>query len=143
MYKDNTLQRFIQAQQNQYETALSEMKKGRKRSHWMWYIFPQIKGLGFSEMSNYYAIQNKQEAEAYVTHPVLGKRLTEICEALLQLPDNNARNIFGSPDDLKLHSSMTLFASLADSPSVFTDVLKKFFSGNKDEKTIRILQQER
>ena len=142
MYKDNTLQRFIQAQQSSYETALAEIKKGRKRSHWMWYIFPQIQGLGFSETSRHYAIKNKEEAKSYLEHPVLGKRLIEICEALLQQPDNNAHNIFGNPDDLKLQSSMTLFASLAGNYPVFTAVLRKFFNGSNDEKTIRILQQQ-
>ena len=142
MYNDNTLQRFITAQQGSYETALSEIKKGMKRSHWIWYIFPQINGLGFSETSQYYAIKSKEEATAYLAHPVLGKRLIEICEALLQLPDNNAHNIFGSPDDLKLKSSMTLFASLPHTHPVFDAVLQKFFNGKKDEKTIRILEQQ-
>ena len=142
MNNDFNLQRFRKAQESDYETALSEIKKGRKRSHWIWYIFPQINGLGFSETSQYYAIKSKEEAAAYLAHPVLGKRLTEMCEALLQLPDNNAHNIFGSPDDLKLKSCMTLFVSLPHTHPVFDAVLQKFFNGKKDEETIRILEQQ-
>ena len=141
MNTDFNLQRFLQAQERDYANALSEVKSGRKRSHWMWYIFPQLQGLGFSETSRYYAIKNNREAEAYLSHPVLGKRLIEISEALLSLPDNNARNIFGSPDDMKLKSCTTLFASLPDTNVVFGKVLQKFFDGTKDEKTVRILQQ--
>src|SRR3954468_23236287 len=96
-----SLQRFIDAQQRVYDTALAEIKNGRKRSHWMWYIFPQIQGLGFSETSRFYAIKNKAEAAEFLNHPVLGKRLTDICKTLLQLSSNNATAIFGSPDDMK------------------------------------------
>src|SRR5206468_7623910 len=98
--------RFLDAQHNDYATALAEIKKGRKQSHWMWYIFPQIQGLGYSDTSRYYAINNLQEAEAYLKHSVLGRRLIEICETLLSLPGSDAHAIFGSPDDLKLRSSM-------------------------------------
>lgn len=139
MNKDDTLQRFIKAQESDYEIVLSEIKKGRKRSHWMWYIFPQIAGLGYSETSKYYAIKNKKEAEAYLAHPVLCKRLVNICEILLQLADNNARNIFGSPDDVKLKSCVTLFALLPDADPVFKALLQKFFHGVEDEETVRIL----
>src|SRR3954447_8059945 len=101
MTKENSLERFIDAQKSDYETALSEIKNGRKQSHWMWYIFPQIHGLGFSETSKFYGIKNLNEAEEYLKHQVLGNRLVIICEELLRLPSNDANKIFGSPDNLK------------------------------------------
>jgi len=137
-----SLQRFIDAQQSDYETALSEIKKGRKQSHWMWYIFPQIQGLGFSATSKLYAIKNLHEAQEYLQHPLLGQRLKEITNALIDLPSNNAHEIFGSPDDVKLKSSMTLFASLPDADPVFESSLKKFFNGEKDVKTLSIIKDE-
>jgi len=137
-----SLQRFIDAQQSDYETALSEIKRGRKQSHWMWYIFPQIQGLGFSFTSKLYAIKNLHEAQAYLNHPLLGKRLKEITDALINLPLTNAHEIFGSPDDVKLKSSMTLFASLPDADPVFESALKKFFKGEKDAKTLSIIKDE-
>lgn len=137
-----SLQRFIDAQQSDYETALSEIKRGRKQSHWMWYIFPQIQGLGFSATSKLYAIRNLQEAQEYLIHPLLGKRLKEITDALINLPSNNAHEIFGSPDDVKLKSSMTLFASLPDADPVFESALKRFFKGEKDAKTLSIIKDE-
>jgi len=139
MTKDNTLRRFMEAREMNYATALSEIKNGRKRSHWMWYIFPQIQGLGFSETSKFYAIKDLAEAEEFLKHPVLGERLVEICHELLTLDSNNAYQIFGSPDDLKLKSSMTLFASLPDTNPVFDEVLKKYFDGTKDKKTLEII----
>lgn len=135
----DVLQRFIDAQEEDYANALAEIKNGRKRSHWMWYIFPQIQGLGFSEMSKRYAIKNLDEAEAYINHPVLGQRLIEICSALLKLPGDNAYLVFGSPDDMKLRSSMTLFASLPDAYPVFKSVLDKFFEGAMDNATLHLL----
>lgn len=108
----------------------------------MWYIFPQIQGLGFSETSRYYSIKNREEAEAFLQHPVLGDRLIKICNVLLSLPINNAHNIFGSPDDVKLKSCATLFASLTDTDPVFDAILQKFFMGKKDESTLRILKQQ-
>ena len=137
-----SLQRFIDAQQSDYETALSEIKKGRKQSHWMWYIFPRIQGLGFSATSKLYAIKNLHEAQEYLQHPLLGQRLKEITNALIDLPSNNAHEIFGSPDDVKLKSSMTLFASLPDADPVFESALKKFFKGEKDAKTLSIIKDE-
>lgn len=134
-----SLQRFVDAQQDDYENALSEIRSGRKRSHWMWYIFPQIQGLGFSENSRFYAIKNIEEAEEYLQHPVLGKRLIEISNALLDLDTDDAHSDFGSPDDLKLKSSMTLFASLPETDAVFQSVLQKFFDGKKDEITLSIM----
>ncbi|QJX46613.1 DUF1810 domain-containing protein [Hymenobacter taeanensis] len=139
MALDNTLQRFIAAQESDYATALAEIKNGRKRSHWMWYIFPQIHGLGFSETSKFYAIKNRQEAEAYLHHPVLGPRLVAICQALLSLDSHNATQVLGSPDDIKLKSSMTLFAALHNPDPVFEAVLQKFFNGTKDQKTLQQL----
>jgi len=133
------LQRFIDAQESDYANALAEIKKGRKRTHWMWYIFPQILGLGFSEMSKRYAIKDLDEAEAYINHPILGQRLIEICSELLKLQSNNAHEIFGSPDDMKLRSSMTLFAALPDAYPVFKSVIDKFFNGAMDGATLRLL----
>jgi uncharacterized protein (DUF1810 family) len=134
------LQRFVEAQKSHYLDALQEVGAGHKRSHWMWYIFPQIKGLGFSETSLFYAISGTLEAAAYLNHPVLGSRLKEISRALLQLKSSDPHEIFGSPDDAKLRSSMTLFTSLENSDPVFEQVLDKFFKGQKDQKTLRILQ---
>jgi uncharacterized protein (DUF1810 family) len=134
------LNRFIAAQEGTYAQALQEIEGGRKRSHWMWFIFPQITGLGFSETSKYYAIKDLDEARAYLAHPVLGERLIEISSALLKLPGNHAGTIFGSPDDMKLSSSMTLFAALENSHSVFEAVLNKFFAGKKDHKTLELIR---
>lgn len=134
----NNLKRFLDAQEASYQTALSEIKSGRKRSHWMWYIFPQIQGLGISETAKFYALQDPQEAADFLAHPVLGSRLLEISTALLGLAANDANHVLGSPDDMKLKSSMTLFASLRSSP-VFQQVLDKFYGGAQDDKTLRIL----
>ncbi|MDU0372835.1 DUF1810 domain-containing protein [Hymenobacter endophyticus] len=141
MPQQPNLQRFLDAQQRDYATALAEIRGGRKRSHWMWYIFPQIQGLGYSETARFYAIQSQQEAEAYQQHPVLGPRLREISEALLTLESLDATRIMGSPDDVKLKSSMTLFAALKDTNPVFQRVLDKFFGGEQDGKTLQILRQ--
>ena len=139
MQSKYNLDRFIDAQKRDYEQALAEVRSGRKRSHWMWYIFPQVQGLGFSETSRYYAIKDLDEAAAYLHHPVLGPGLVEISGALLQLKSNDAGEIFGSPDDMKLRSSMTLFAAIEDADKVFDLVLAKFFKGLKDDKTLRLL----
>ncbi|MEP7110325.1 MAG: DUF1810 domain-containing protein, partial [Ferruginibacter sp.] len=136
MNEDNNLERFIDAQETAYQVALSEIKNGRKRSHWMWFIFPQIHGLGFSETSKLYAIKDLREAEVFLQHPVLGRRLVAICNGLLALKTNDANTIFGSPDDLKLRSSMTLFSAVNNTDPVFLQVLDKFFDGIKDYKTI-------
>ena len=135
------LQRFLDAQKGDYQTALAEIKSGRKRSHWMWYIFPQIQGLGHSETARFYAIKGRAEAEAYLQHPELGSRLVEICQVLVKLSSNDSHGIFGSPDDLKLKSSMTLFDALNTSP-VFKQVLDKFYQGARDEKTLQLLGSE-
>ena len=132
------LSRFITAQERSYDTALREIKSGRKRTHWMWYIFPQIAGLGFSQTAQYYAISSLQEAKDYYAHPVLGKRLVEISEALLALDSCDATSVMGYPDDLKLKSCMTLFAAASGNP-VFTKELDKFCSGRQDTRTLCIL----
>ena len=131
--------RFLEAQQDDYAIALAEIKSGIKRSHWMWFIFPQIHGLGFSNLSKYYAIKNIEEAMAFLQHPVLGVRLKEICDALLNQPGKNAKVLIGSPDDMKLKSSMTLFAAIEDADSVFIKLLDKYFQGEKDETTLKLL----
>lgn len=133
------LERFVDAQERDYDNALAEIKNGRKRSHWMWYILPQIQGLGFSDMSKRYSIKSLDEAEAYMQHSVLGQRLIEICATLLQLKSNDANAIFGSPDDMKLRSSMTLFASLPNAYPVFQSVLDKFFNGEPDSQTLHLI----
>lgn len=132
------LNRFITAQERSYDAALSEIRSGRKRTHWMWYIFPQIDGLGRSSTAQFYAISDLQEAKEYYAHPVLGPRLVEISEALLKLDGDNATAVMGYPDDLKLKSSMTLFAIASGNP-VFTKVLDKYFDGRQDRWTVKIL----
>lgn len=127
----DSLDRFIKAQETSYATALAEIRNGRKQSHWMWYIFPQLKGLGFSETSRYYGIDGPGEARAYLDHPVLGPRLIEISEALLETGETDARLVFGTPDDLKLRSCMSLFSSLQPTHAVFEKVLERFFGGTQ------------
>lgn len=136
-----SVERFIEAQKNSYDTALMEIRTGRKKSHWIWYIFPQIQGLGFSSTARYYAIKDREEAEAYMAHSVLRQRLIEISEALLELESDDAREVMGYPDDLKLKSSMTLFAEISEEP-VFSRVLNKFFQGEVDERTLQILEEK-
>ena len=135
----NDLKRFLEAQETDYETALAEIEGGRKQSHWMWYIFPQIAGLGFSSTSKFYAIKDRNEAVNYLAHPVLGKRLVEISNALLEIERKTASQIFGSPDDAKLKSSMTLFGALDDTNPVFQKVLDKYFNGAQDDKTLELI----
>ena len=137
------MNRFVRAQEDDYADALSELISGRKRTHWMWYIFPQIDGLGHSATSKYYAIKSREEAQAYLNHPVLGPRLRECAEALLAVEGQSASKIFDYPDDLKLQSSMTLFACAGDSGSVFARVLDKYFLGRRDQKTLHLLEELR
>ena len=134
------LHRFVQAQANAYERALLEVRQGRKRSHWMWYIFPQYDGLGFSQTSKRYAIKSVAEAKAYLSHPVLGPRLLECVEATLSVEGRSAYAIFGTPDDMKLQSCATLFAYVSPGGSVFDQLLDKFFQGERDKKTLRLLK---
>ena len=133
------LSRFVDAHKNAFQTALMEIRNGRKQSHWMWYIFPQIRGLGYSSMSQYYAIQDPDEAAAFLRDPYLGKNLLEICSALLELETNDAFEVFGAPDNRKLQSSMTLFSLVPDADPVFRSVLDKFFGGKRDHKTLELL----
>lgn len=140
MNDEINLDRFIDAQENDYERALSEIRNGRKESHWMWYIFPQVQGLGTSQTSRLYAIKDMREAKAFLAHPVLGERLVRICNELLKIRSNDALQIFGGPDQLKLKSSMTLFSCLNMHP-VFDLVLDKFFQGRKDDRTLSILDR--
>ena len=133
------LRRFLDAQQGSYEVALSEIRREQKRSHWMWFVFPQYVGLGISPTSQRYAIKSVAEAEAYLNDPVLGRRLVECAEALLSVDGRSARQIFGSPDDMKLKSSVTLFAHVSPPGSVFERVLGKYFRGERDGNTLRLL----
>ena len=135
------LERFINAQQYDYPVALYELKAGYKESHWMWFIFPQYKGLGYSSIAKYYAIQSKEEAIAYVHHPILGKRLMEISQVLLDLNCDDATAIFGSPDNLKLKSCMTLFY-IVSKESIFQQVIDKFYHGQYDQRMIELLEME-
>ena len=134
------LDRFVDAQAGDYEQALAEIRSGRKRSHWMWYVFPQIDGLGFSSMSRRYSIKSLDEARVYLDHPVLGPRLVECAKAVLGMEGRSAYEIFGSPDDMKLRSSATLFASVTPADSVFARLLDKFFDGKRDGKTLGLLK---
>ena len=134
------LQRFIEAQQTEYATALAEIKQGRKQGHWMWFIFPQALGLGYTSTSILYSIKDLDEAAAYLNHEVLGKRLVEISNALLTLDTSDAGKVFGSSDNMKLRSSMTLFSLVPGADKVFQSVLDKFFNGGKDEMTLELLE---
>ena len=133
------LNRFIEAQNTNYEDAVSELREGRKRSHWMWYVFPQITGLGNSAMSYRYGITSADEARAYLAHPVLGTRLIECAEAVLTIQNRSANEIFGSPDDLKLKSSATLFAQVSPPGSVFEQILDKYYSSERDSRTLTLI----
>ncbi|MBB5437820.1 uncharacterized protein (DUF1810 family) [Pedobacter sp. AK017] len=137
--KSHNLERYISAQKSVYQTALGELKSGKKQSHWMWYIFPQIQGLGYTEISKRYAIEDLEEAAEYLQHRMLGPRLILLSHVLLSLETNDAHKIFGSPDDLKLKSCMTLFSQVPGADPVFELVLKKFFNGLKDHITLKIL----
>jgi uncharacterized protein (DUF1810 family) len=129
----------VRAQEGTYERALSEIRSGQKQSHWMWYVFPQFDGLGWSATSRRYAIKSLDEARAYLAHPVLGPRLVECAEALLSLQDLTANDVFGYPDDLKLRSSATLFAQVSSNGSVFHRILDKYFDGKPDRETLRLI----
>ena len=136
---EKSLARFHAAQERDYEQALSEIRSGHKRSHWIWYIFPQIAGMGYSSTSKYYAIEDFDEAVAYWNDPVLRERLLEISEALLELKSNDAEDVMGWPDDMKLRSCMTLFAQVVPEEETFRKVMEKFYDGEPDGKTLEIL----
>jgi uncharacterized protein (DUF1810 family) len=133
------LERFVSAQAGDYEGALEEIRQGRKRSHWMWYVFPQFAGLGESAMSRRYAIRSAAEASAYLSHPLLGPRLIACAEAVLAVDGRSARDIFGSLDDLKLRSCATLFAAVSPPDSVFQRIINKYFDGRGDSLTLRLM----
>jgi uncharacterized protein (DUF1810 family) len=133
------LNRFVRAQETSYRQALSELERGRKQSHWMWFIFPQLDGLGSSPMSRLYAIKSEDEARAYLEHPVLGPRLSQCAEAILAVDGQSATAILGSPDDMKLKSCATLFAHVAAAGSVFEKILDKFYGGERDGATLQLL----
>jgi len=134
------LSRFTGAQEKVYASVLAELRSGRKRRHWMWFVFPQIHGLGSSPTAVHFAIQSREEAQQYLRHPVLGSRLMECAELLLAIQGSSASEVFGYPDDLKLKSSMTLFASVAEPGSVFVRVLEKYFHGERDVRTLDLLE---
>ena len=139
MNETKSLSRFLKAQDNTYDEALKEIKNGRKRSHWMWYVFPQIRGLGFTDTSKYYAIRDLMEAQEYLEHPILGSRLIEISKALLELNTRDALAVFGSPDEMKLKSSMTLFSLVPKADPIFNEIINAFFAGEKDESTLQLV----
>ena len=134
------LSRFVEAQDGVYAQALAEIRGGRKRTHWMWFVFPQLKGLGASAMAEHFGIAGPDEARAYLDHPVLGPRLVECVESLNALPHHSASEIFGYPDDLKLRSCATLFASASSAGSAFEHLLDKYFAGQRDERTLELLR---
>ena len=136
----HNLNRFLEAQVTTYEVAMLELARGRKESHWIWYIFPQITGLGKSESTKLYAIKSLEEGRAYLKHPVLGPRLVEACEILLSLKDASMDEVMGFPDDLKLLSSMTLFESISESNSIFTKIIEIYFDDQRDKASLRIIE---
>ena len=138
---NSDLGRFTKAHEGIYDIALSELKKGRKRTHWMWFIFPQIDGLGHSATAKFYAIKSLEEAHQYLNHTILGTRLLECTETVLGVKARSASDIFGSPDDMKLKSSMTLFSYVANPESVFDHVLAKYFQGQRDTRTLEFLEK--
>lgn len=137
----NDLDRFIEAQKNTYNRALQEIKNGKKEGHWIWYIFPQIRGLGHSERANYYAIEDIEEATNYLKNPILYTRLIEISKALLEVEGKTAIEILGYVDAMKVKSSMTLFHFANPEEKTYIEVLNKYYQGEKDEKTIQLLQK--
>jgi len=139
MHDPHHLRRFVDAQEDGYARALEEIRAGRKQSHWMWYVFPQVEGLGASAMSRRYAIRSVDEAAAYLAHPVLGPRLVACAEAALAVEGRSAREIFGTPDDQKLRSCATLFAHVSPPGSVFERVLARYFGGIPDDRTLQRL----
>lgn len=139
MYDVKKLNRFLSQQEGVYNTVVEELKRGEKRTHWIWFIFPQVKGLGFSQTSLFFGIESLEEAVAYSCHPVLGKRLIECCEILITIQRKRIEQILPPPDDVKLKSSMTLFSVASPETNIFTAVLQKYFNGAKDLKTLRVL----
>lgn len=139
MENNRDLDRFLTAQERAYPQALAQIRAGRKTGHWMWYIFPQLRGLGYSDTAWFYGIENLAEAKSYLAHPVLGARLREISAELLKLPETDPARIFGWTDSLKLRSCMTLFAQADETEPVFNKVLDKFYEGQPDSLTLEKL----
>lgn len=139
----SSLDRFVEAQAGTYETALGELRAGRKRSHWMWFVFPQLRGLGRSSTAEFYGIASLTEAERYLDHPVLGPRLVACTEAVLAIENRSLREIFGFPDDLKFHSAVTLFARAAapEGGGIFREALRRFWTGRDDPGTLALLDR--
>ena len=135
----NSLERFVQAQTLMYKVTLDEIRSGKKYSHWMWYMFPQLRGLGRSGMAHMYGISGLDEAKAYLKHPLLSERLYELCRALLEHKGKSALEIFGDIDEMKLKSSMTLFALTSEDHTIFDEVLECFFDGQMDEATLKLI----
>jgi uncharacterized protein (DUF1810 family) len=136
------LQRFVDAQDSVIDDVKQELRSGRKRSHWMWFVFPQMAGLGRSQMAQRYAIASREEADAYLAHPILGPRLRECTELVNDIDGRSANDIFGSPDDLKFRSSMTLFGTVADNPAPFDTALERYYDGEPDSKTLELLDED-
>ena len=134
------LNRFVAAQALHYSVALQELRQGKKESHWMWFIFPQVAGIGYSEISRHFAINSTSEASAYLMHPLLGQRLVECCEAVLAIESRTAHEIFGSPDDMKLHACATLFSYVSPTGNIFDRIIVKYFGGKKHMKTISLIE---
>ena len=134
------LQRFVNAQESVYRSVVEELRHGKKRSHWIWFIFPQVEGLGHSSMASHFAIRSREEAKAYLAMPVLRARLVECTSRVMAVPDKSAHEIFGSPDDLKFRSSMTLFDAV-DHGGIYEQAIIRFFGGQRDEATLKILKR--
>ena len=141
MNTDNSLSIFLEAQQNIYPQVVKELESGKKTTHWMWFIFPQIDGLGHSSKAKYYSIKTIEEAKEYLMHPILGKRLLECTNIIAEIENKTADEIFGYIDTIKLRSCITLFKFIAPEQKVFNDILKKYFNGEQDEQTLSILQR--
>ena len=143
MSNENELQRFVEAQEPRIADAMAELRAGRKRTHWMWFVFPQLRGLGHSQMAWHFGIASRDEAVAYVAHPVLGPRLRECVELVLAVRGRTAHEIFGSPDDMKLCSCLTLFGEVGGGDSVFDRALRQYYRGQPDPATLDLLAKAR
>ncbi|MCK9689284.1 DUF1810 domain-containing protein [Scleromatobacter humisilvae] len=143
MSNENDLERFVEAQEPRIADAMAELRAGRKRTHWMWFVFPQLRGLGHSQMAFHFGIASRDEAAAYLAHPVLGPRLRDCVERVLAVRGRTAHEIFGSPDDLKLCSCLTLFGEVAGGESVFDRALRQYYGGQPDPATLGLLAKPR
>ena len=141
MEKQYDLDRFLEAQRETYNNALREIRQGSKQTHWMWFIFPQLRGLGFTHYNIFYGIENLQEASQYLNHPILEKRLVEITQAMLEIENKTALEILGRPDERKLKSCMTLFGLLDEADECFRQVLEKYYNGEQDERTLQLIKE--